>query len=367
MAENSLNGFIVGTVKATDQDGDALTYKLVNDADSRFIMDGDDLRVLDGSRFNDQIEPTHTVKVRVTDQHGAFADKDFVIRVMDRNGNPPPPPAENHAPIDIVLSDQTIAENSQAGTVVSVLFAKDPDAGETFSYTLLDNAGGRFAIIGDELIVANGSKLDYEAARSHTVTVQATDSHGASFQKIVNIYLEDETDEEGGDANDTILGGDGDDVLSGNNGQDSITGGEGNDTLSGGNGNDRLFGGRGNDVMSGDLGADILTGGAGKDTFIFATKLGKANVDTITDFSVKDDTIHLSKSIFRAVGKKGFLAKDAFTIGTKAQNADDRIVYNSKTGKLFYDADGNGDQAEIIHFATVGKGLKLTNLDFFIV
>jgi Ca2+-binding RTX toxin-like protein len=163
------------------------------------------------------------------------------------------------------------------------------------------------------------------------------------------------------------MGGDGDDVLSGSNGNDSITGGAGDDSLSGGNGNDRLFGGRGKDLLSGDLGKDVLTGGAGKDTFVFATKLAKDNVDQITDFSTKDDTIQLSKSIFKAIGKKGSLAKDAFTIGAKAEDAEDRIIYNAKNGKLFYDVDGTGDKAAV-HFATLNKSLSsISNLDFFIV
>jgi len=40
--------------------------------------------------------------------------------------------------------------------------------------------------------------------------------------------------------------------------------------------------------------------------------------------------------------------------------------YGTKTGKLTYDADGNGKIAAI-HFATIGKNLALTNLDFVII
>ena len=123
----------------------------------------------------------------------------------------------------------------------------------------------------------------------------------------------------------------------------------------------------GNDILSGGLGKDAMTGGAGADVFVFSTKLGKQNIDTITDFVVADDTIYLSKSIFKAIAKKGVLTKDAFFAGTKAQDAEDRIVYDAKSGKLFYDIDGNGDHAAT-QIATLSKGLKkMSNLDFFIV
>jgi Ca2+-binding RTX toxin-like protein len=72
----------------------------------------------------------------------------------------------------------------------------------------------------------------------------------------------------------------------------------------------------------------------------------KKNADKITDFNLKADTIWLDNKIFKALGKKGTLKKpakldkDAFWTGSKAHDADDRLIYNNKNGKLYYDADG---------------------------
>ena len=52
--------------------------------------------------------------------------------------------------------------------------------------------------------------------------------------------------------------------------------------------------------------------------------------------------------------------------GTAAQDANDRIIYDSNTGTLLYDSDGDGGTAAI-QFATVSTGLALTNLDFLVV
>jgi Ca2+-binding RTX toxin-like protein len=136
-----------------------------------------------------------------------------------------------------------------------------------------------------------------------------------------------------------------------------------------------LVGGVGNDRLFGKGGKDVLTGGAGKDTFVFDTAVAKkknADIDKITDFNVKADTIWLDNKIFKALGKKGTLKKpakldkDAFWTGSKAHDADDRVIYNNKNGKLYYDADGTGSKAAI-QIGTLTKKLKATEKDFFVV
>ncbi|UBF25627.1 tandem-95 repeat protein [Kovacikia minuta CCNUW1] len=99
-------------------------------------------------------------------------------------GDPP-----NQAPTNISLSNSTIAENSANGAIVGTLATTDPDASDTHTYTLLNNAGGRFALNGSQIVVADGSLLDFEAANSHTIRVRATDNNGLSVEKDVAIAL----------------------------------------------------------------------------------------------------------------------------------------------------------------------------------
>jgi Ca2+-binding RTX toxin-like protein len=111
-----------------------------------------------------------------------------------------------------------------------------------------------------------------------------------------------------------------------------------------------------------------LFGGSGHDTFVFDTKAGSSNYDTIDDFSVKDDIIVLDHLIFRGIGKAGDLNASAFysAAGGKAHDASDRVIYNSKTGDLYFDADGNGSSAAV-KFAHLDAGLKLTAADFDLI
>jgi Ca2+-binding RTX toxin-like protein len=136
--------------------------------------------------------------------------------------------------------------------------------------------------------------------------------------------------------------------LTGNERANAVKGNDGDNVINGGAGNDRLFG----------------LGGA--DSFLFSTALSATtNVDLVADFNVAADTIQLENAIFTVLAA-GALGADAFRIGSAAQDASDRIIYNSTNGKLFFDADGSGSGAAV-QFATLSDGLALTNADFLVV
>jgi Ca2+-binding RTX toxin-like protein len=139
-----------------------------------------------------------------------------------------------------------------------------------------------------------------------------------------------------------------DNILTGNSGKNILTGGTGNDTLAGG------------------LGNDTLDGGVGSDLIIFNTALGTTNVDTIQNYSVVDDTMQLLRTSFSALPGTGAgtLTAAAFWTGTAAHDADDRIVYDSASGKLWYDADGTGATAAVQFAVLVGLVGTLTSADF---
>jgi Ca2+-binding RTX toxin-like protein len=201
----------------------------------------------------------------------------------------------------------------------------------------------------------------------------------------------------GADGADQMIGRGGNDHYLVDNANDLIieNGGQGNDTVSAsatwtltagsdvevlaatgtldginltGNANGNVVrGNAGNNILSGRDGRDELTGLGGQDSFLFDTPLNAAtNVDRITDFNVTDDTILLDQTIFSSSLGLGNISAGELVIGTAAQDANDRIIYNSSTGALFYDNDGVGGNAQV-QFATLSTGLALTNLDFLVV
>ena len=146
----------------------------------------------------------------------------------------------------------------------------------------------------------------------------------------------------------------------------TVIGGMTGSSLFGSNGNDYIDGGAGDDILAGGLGNDVLIGGAGNDTFIFNSALVAGNIKTISDFNVVNDMIHLDDAVFMGLAT-GNLAASAFAANTTglATTASDRIIYDTLTGKLFFDNDGNGANDPVL-FVTLTAGLALTNSDFFV-
>jgi len=143
--------------------------------------------------------------------------------------------------------------------------------------------------------------------------------------------------------------------------------------LVGNSGANILSGGAGNDTLDGGLGNDTLNGGLGADNFVFSTLLDPAtNVDRITNYSRKDgDRIVLDQSIFDAFTDLGTIGVDQFYAAagaTTAHDATDRVVYNTTTGAIFFDADGIGGRDAVL-FATMNTPTPtiLAAADFVVV
>ena len=329
IAENSAAGAVVGSLSATDADaGETFTFSLVDDAGGLFALDGADLVV--AGALDHEAAPSHGVTIRVTDSVGNTLDEAFVIGVTN----------VNEAPTGIALAANPVAENSPAGTVVGVLSGTDPDAGDLLTYSLVDDAGGLFALSGNAVIVAGG--LDYEVATAHEVVVRATDAGGEHRDETFALAVtnvggasirgstqddtinasgsvagqplptgeEDVINGRGGDdsinglaGDDYLDGGAGADRLIGGQGDDELVGGSGADALSGGSGDDRLLGGDGADRLVGGSGDDVMTGGAGRDTYGFARGFGH---DVITDFAAgrgAGDVIEFDEGLFAGFGE----------------------------------------------------------------
>lgn len=315
---------------------------------------GEDTAVFSGARADYKI--THNADGTVTVED-LRADKDGIdtlddVRLVEFAGdNNKTIALTNGSPSNISLSSLSVSESAQVGASVASLYSSDPD-GDDLTYSLVSDAGGLFGIdsSGEKIVLTKA--LDHETAAEHAITVKVQDIYGGEFTKSFTITIRNVVE-----TNPLVRTGTAKaETVSGESGNDRLSGLGGNDTLSSQIGNDTLLGGTGNDT---------LFGGDGKDVFVFDQKPAASNRDAVADFVPVDDVVHLSRKVFSKLSK-GALSSKAFLIGDHFKDKDDRVLYLKKAGALFYDPDGSGS-AKAIQFASIGKNLKITHKDFFVI
>jgi hypothetical protein len=97
----------------------------------------------------------------------------------------------NQAPTDIALSNSSVAENEPVNTVVGNFSTTDPNAGDTFTYTLVSGTGdtdnGSFNILNSSL--RTSASFDYETKSSYSIRVRSTDQGGLWVEKQFTITV----------------------------------------------------------------------------------------------------------------------------------------------------------------------------------
>jgi Subtilase family/Domain of unknown function (DUF4114)/SdrD B-like domain/Cadherin domain/Cadherin-like domain len=181
--ENASIDTIVGTFNATTSKGDTLTYSLVTgegSTDNQFFeIVNNTIRIKITPDF--EIKPNYTVRVKATNQNGLSTEKPFPINITNTNETPTPP----------TLSNQQLTENSPINIVVGTLATTDPDAGDTLTYSLVNDADNNnlFEIVGNELKLK--TTPDYETKPNYSVRVKVTDTAGLSSEQTFTINITD--------------------------------------------------------------------------------------------------------------------------------------------------------------------------------
>ncbi len=190
IAEGLADASVVGTLTASDADTNTvLEWSLTDDAGGRFDIDQDtgEILVLNSSLLDFETTQSHTVTVVANDGVQSSTPQTVTINLTDVNDN---------APVVGPGQSFTIAEGILDATGVGTVAATDLDTNTTLTWAIIDTAGGRFDIDPGtgEIVVADASLLDFEAAQVHTVTVVADDGIQSSTPETVTINITDVND-----------------------------------------------------------------------------------------------------------------------------------------------------------------------------
>ena len=198
IAENQPSGVTIAdlsdrfTGTDLDRDGEALSYSITGGNEAGLFSINANTGVItlaSGKALDYETAISHKLQVSASDGHSS-ATAVVTVNVGNVNDN-------GVVLIDSDTADNRVIENAVTGTRVGITaLGTDADRGTTVTYSLLDNADGRFAIDPKTgvVTVADGSKLDYETANRHTVVVQALSSDGSTQTASYTIALGDADD-----------------------------------------------------------------------------------------------------------------------------------------------------------------------------
>ncbi len=117
--ENSPNGSIVGTVVASDPEGQALTYSILSgNTNNAFIIDAQTgvLRVNNSSVLDFETRTSVILSVHVVDVLGLREMPLLTVQILNVNETP-----------NVAAQSFSILENSAVGSVVGTVVASDPE------------------------------------------------------------------------------------------------------------------------------------------------------------------------------------------------------------------------------------------------
>ncbi len=178
VAADAASGVTVGNLSTVDPDaGDTHTYTLVSGDGSTdnalFAISGNQLQT--ATNFDALTQTTYSIRVRSTDAAGLTFERIITGSIVDGNS----------APTGIALSSSTMAENLALGSVIATLSSSDPNAGDTFTYSLVEGTGdtdnSAFTVSSNQLLL--NAAVDFETQSSFSIRLRTTDAEGLAFEQ----------------------------------------------------------------------------------------------------------------------------------------------------------------------------------------
>ncbi|KAG7518344.1 protocadherin beta-16-like [Solea senegalensis] len=189
--ETASKGTVLATVSALDADEGSngkVTYSITNTLDDVPVMFriDEDSGVVSLTQILDYEKAKHyEIHVQASDDGGLTESCKIIVDVTDTNDNPPS--------INIMSRTNSISENSNVGTVVTIFNVQDPDSGENgkvacnidehVPFQMKTTSKKFFSLVTD-------SELDRERASEYNITVTCSDEGVPSLSSSVTLTLQ---------------------------------------------------------------------------------------------------------------------------------------------------------------------------------
>jgi len=177
-------GFVVAQISAVDNDqDDQHVFSLVDSStypdNAAFIIINNLLKL--NTDLSNTLKDSYSIQLKTLDLAGNSVLQVFTIQVIDEG--------VNIAPSDIVLSNETIAEDAILETVIGELSAVDANINDTHTFELVADRADNTSFIIDGTSLKLNSDLDYDTQSSYSIRIRVSDAAGTSFEKEFTIEL----------------------------------------------------------------------------------------------------------------------------------------------------------------------------------
>ncbi len=179
--EDTSLGTTLGTVQATDSNGDQITYTVVGWKYVGTFYLNPATGLISVLHVDHETMPYPSLHVKADDGNGGIAYARVLITVTDAKGNSAPRFESSY--------HVGVAEDAAVGATVHTMVASDPD-GDTLTFTMHSgNEDGKFAIDSATGVITTAGALDYDTETDYELTVQVADGRGSTDIAWINISV----------------------------------------------------------------------------------------------------------------------------------------------------------------------------------
>ena len=189
--ENMPEGTLVGSFSLLDEDGgndeSEVIYTLLEGddyTDNTFFRISNRRELIATTPLNFEEQAYRTVHVSATNANSLNINTPIILAIQNANDSP----------TEITLSEESVAENNPAGTLIALISCNDQDGSNDCSYELSGAIASitYFEVRGNRLYTL--ASFDYETVSEYAFSISAVDKMGAGISAEVIVQIADAND-----------------------------------------------------------------------------------------------------------------------------------------------------------------------------
>ncbi|XP_035670182.1 protocadherin Fat 4-like, partial [Branchiostoma floridae] len=184
--ENERRSSSVGMVRATDLDGDSLSYTIGDSVTGYFSIDSATGEIITSAPLDREMNTNFTFNVTVKDAEGMEDTASVTVVVLDENDNSPLFDRETYT--------TNVTEDTSGGGLILQITATDEDEGSNSNITYSIRSGNSDEVFyidsrTGEIFLQTNKSLDYETTPEYRLSVKAQDGGESPRSDVADVTI----------------------------------------------------------------------------------------------------------------------------------------------------------------------------------